>query len=52
MHPSDIAFKLLSVILTHDSKFIDDNFEQLLLIANVDESVIFLHADKSKRSIL
>lgn len=51
-HPSATFFKLLSVILTHDSKLIEVNFEQCLLIAYIAWSVIFLQSDKSNRSML
>lgn len=50
--PSDIAFKLISDILTHDSKLIEFNLLQCRLSACVDESVIILQSDKSKCSIL
>lgn len=51
-HPSATFFKLLSLILTHDSKLIAVNFEQCLLIAYMAWSVIFLQSDRSSRSIL
>lgn len=51
-HPSEIALRLLSVMCTHDSRFIDVNFGQCLLIEFIDESVIFLQSDKSSRSTL
>lgn len=50
--PSDIYFKLSSVILEHDCKLIAANLTQFLLIDCVDISVIFLHSDKSKFSML
>lgn len=50
--PSEIFLRLLSVTLTHDSRFIDVSFAQCLLIAWMDWSVIFLQSDKSSRSTL
>lgn len=50
--PSEISLRLLSLILTHDSRFIDVIFAQCLLIACAAWSVIFLQSDKSNRSML
>lgn len=50
--PSAKFFKLLSVMLIHDSKLIAVNLEQCLLIAYIAWSVTFLQSDRSNRSIL
>ena len=49
--PSDKYFKLLSVIIEHDSKLIEDSKVQCRLRDSIEKSVIFLHSDKSKCSI-